>query len=129
MGRQRRLRPGHHLLLGDSREHPLRALEIVREYRARRSRIPALWRADLGVPELGLVEVLRPRPLHVTYEAIAALHRRLVAVGTEDEDLGLVRDRSGSCATRQSDLLIAAADEILRDRSHHGVGILGGLRL
>src|ERR1700746_2278623 len=129
MGRQCRLRPGQHLLLGDSREHPLGALEIVREYRARRSRVPALRRVDLGVPELGLVEVLPPRPLHVTDKAIASLHRRLVAVGSEHQDLGLVRDRSGSCATRQSDFLFAASDEILLGRSHHGIGILGGLGL
>src|SRR5262249_30076017 len=114
---------------GDSREHPLGTLEIVREYRARRSRIPALRRADLGVPELGLVEVLPPRPLHVTYEAIAPLHRRLVTVGTEHQDLGLVRDRSGCCATRQSDLGGLACGHVPLARSHRGIRSLRGLRV
>src|SRR5258708_29950459 len=107
MGRQRRLRPGHHLLLGDSREHPLGALEIVREYRARRSRVPALRRVDLWVPEIWGVEIVRPRSFLETDEAIASLHSHLIAAGTEHKDLGLVRDPSGPCAPRQGDLDIA----------------------
>src|SRR5581483_5664773 len=94
--------PRGHLAPGNTCQHPAGTVEIVREHGARGSRIPALRCANPRVPELPVVEVVRPRPLHETHEAVAALDRGLVALPAERQDGGFGgnRWRSGTTGER-----------------------------
>src|SRR5262249_24992203 len=70
-------------------QDPLGALEVLRQLGAHGWRVEAIRCAQLRIPELGIVETSGPGALDEADEAVRALHRRLIALRTQHENLSV----------------------------------------
>src|SRR5262249_21353116 len=122
------LGPFLYLLLREASQHPLRALEELRQLGARGRRVEAVRRAQLWIPELGISEAGSPRALHEADEAGLPLDRDLVATAAEHQHFCVRRNRRRRGATRERNLVLSFGDAVLLYRRHGGIGSLARLR-
>ncbi len=105
-----------HLRGGHAGEHEARALDPVRQHRADGLRVVADGSADLGIPEIDLVERRGPAPLDHTGESVRSLRRDLVAARRQDQDRRVGGEGGRGRAARQGDFGVGGHHVLLERR-------------
>jgi len=89
--------------------------------------IEAVRRAHLGIPELGFIGALSPRPLDEAEKAIRSLRSGLVSLAPSTITSAPSEMELGGSTASQSDFGFFVGYQVMIHGSHRGIGVFSGL--